>query len=99
MPPVCGDRLSAAVATGHGVWAGGGRPPGGKIIKFYAWEQTFVGRIVAKRDQYLGTLLRRKVANAATTLLAISTPHRGPSGGGGGAEGGCWGFWGWGALR
>eukprot|EP00667_Euglena_gracilis_P000579 EG_transcript_579 len=45
-----------------------------RIVKFYAWEPLFLGRISAKRDEQLHSLMTRKLWGAGTTVLSISTP-------------------------
>eukprot|EP00667_Euglena_gracilis_P000297 EG_transcript_297 len=45
-----------------------------KIIKFYAWEATFMEKITTKRAKQLRLLLTRKLIGAAMVCLAIATP-------------------------
>eukprot|EP00667_Euglena_gracilis_P004477 EG_transcript_4500 len=45
-----------------------------RIVKFYAWEPIFLGRISAKRDEQLHSLTLRKMWWTGTTVLSLSTP-------------------------
>eukprot|EP00667_Euglena_gracilis_P001348 EG_transcript_1350 len=45
-----------------------------RVIKFYAWEATFVERIAAVRRAQLATLLGRKLCGAGIVCIALSTP-------------------------
>eukprot|EP00668_Euglena_longa_P012525 GGOE01014980.1.p1 GENE.GGOE01014980.1~~GGOE01014980.1.p1 ORF type:complete len:1597 (+),score=451.51 GGOE01014980.1:182-4792(+) len=45
-----------------------------RIVKFYAWEPLFLGRIFMKREEQLHSLMVRKLWGAGTAVLSLSTP-------------------------
>eukprot|EP00667_Euglena_gracilis_P000260 EG_transcript_260 len=45
-----------------------------RIVKFYAWEPLFLGRIIAKREEQLHSLMVRKLWGAGTVVISLATP-------------------------